>query len=313
MRTRLVLPVLAALGISLAPGAGALTSLESQSRSCWTAAAPPVCEYDGVPPESGPGASTSILRTIGSGATTWQGSAAMTVTDYDLFSASAGGSMDYTLGPADEYPSQNRSSWGLAFTRIRDVLTATGAAGAGTIRMQWRVRGTNDIRNDSVDPLVVFDITREVTLDFRCYIDPNFDPDCGNPVLVFEDSGPFDELLTFDLPIAFGVPVPYAFWVEFSARSGFLSSSCLTPCVVDFHGSSTADLSAELVAVELRDGVGTLLDPSGISSESGFRYDLVSAPEPSGGAAAASALLVALARFRRAADRRDRERVSPAR
>jgi hypothetical protein len=304
MFRRLAPRVLALLALLASPDARALAQLEVTTAACTGfIILSQDCEF--LAPSQGAGATSSILRTwIEPGGTSGR-SASATVTDFDHFSASAGAGIDYTLGPPAEYPSQLIERRGVAFARIRDSLVAGGAVGTGTIRLQWALDGANSLVNDAINPLVVFDILNQVILNARCDwgATPSLSNGCGAFRFDFEDSGPANAVATFDLPITFGAPIFFLAQFELHAITGFRSFSCDDPCIVDFHGNVDADFSStgQLVDVQLFDGAGNELDPSLITSESGFRYDLVGqdVPEPLALALAAP-LALAAARRRRA-------------
>jgi len=277
--SRLLAPcALALLAALTAPPARALATLEVTTAACTGFIILSIdCEF--APPAQGAGAASSILRTWAEPGGTSSRSASATVADFDHFSAHAEAGIDYTLAPAAAYLSQFIQRRGVAFARFRDSLTATGAVGNGTIRLQWEIDGTNSFVNDAINPLVIFDILNETILKASCGwgTTPTISNDCGSFTFNFEDSGAAHALATFDLPITFGAPAFFLVQFELHAITGFRSFSCDPVCIVDFHGDVDADFSSsgELVSFQLFDGLWNELDASLVQSESGFRYDLV--------------------------------------
>jgi hypothetical protein len=302
--SRLLAPVALALLTALAaPDARALAVLSATTAACTGFIIPSIdCEF--LAPSEGPGATSSILRTWNEPGGTSGRSASVTVTDFDHFSASAGAGIDYTLAPPAEYLSQFIERRGVGFARFRDSLTASGGTGSGMIRLQWQIDGSNSLVSDAINPQIVFDILNEVRLVMNCSrgSTPTLSADCGSGSVSFEDSGSEQVLATFDLPMVFGAPVFFLVEFQLHAITGFRSFSCDDPCIVDFHGNVDADFAStgQLVDVQLFDGLGNELDPALITSESGFRYDLVGqdVPEPLALALAAP-LALAAARRRR--------------
>ena len=296
MRSRSAGFALLLLGVLLPEGSGALANLETQTAACLgpLPLLPPNCIFSST--DSGPGAHSSILSNLTGSEGQFGRSAAVTIVDYDQFSATAGAGMDYTLGPALPYPSQWWEVRGVALARFRDALVATGATGNGLIRMRWEVEGSNTFTNAGVNPLVISDIYAETKLVAICNSGMNLTHVCTDDPLVFETGGPAAETLTFDIPIVFGVSTPYLIALELHAFSGFRSVSCDSPCIVDYHANVEADFGStgRLVSVQLFDGSSNELSPGLIESESGFDYD-ISAPEPGSPILAAVGALVMLA------------------
>jgi hypothetical protein len=288
------------LGELLPASSRALASLETLAAACLgpLPASTTNCLFSAT--DSGPGANSSIVSTLTGSEGQFGREAAVTITDYDRFSASAGAGIDYTLGPPMEYISQWFEVRGIAYARFRDSLTATGATGNGLIRMRWEIDGSNIFTNDSINPVVISDIYAETQLVAICNSGAGLSHDCTDGPLVFEDGGPAEGTLTFDIPIVFGVSTPYLIALELRALSGFRSFSCDEPCIVDFHANTQADFSStgRLVSVQLFDGSSNELPASLIESESAFDYD-IAAPEPGHALLTAAGALVLLAMRRR--------------
>jgi hypothetical protein len=109
-----------------------------------------------------------------------------------------------------------------------------------------------------------------------------------------------DEIVNIDIPIVFGSSVQYNFSITLVAGTGV---NTIFADTVVWQGASLANFGSTgvLQDVVLLDASGNPLDESGITSESGFRYDLVGqdVPEPLALALAAP-LALAAARRRRA-------------
>jgi hypothetical protein len=283
---------------------GALASLDTLAAACLgpLPASTTNCVFS-QPPGS-PAVPTSSIQNTLTGSFGQMGRAAsVTIADYGRFAATAEAGMDYTLAPPDEYGSQWQEVRGIAYARFRDVLTAGGATGNGLIRMRWEIEGSNSFTNDAVNPLVISAIYAESRLVAICNSGTGLSHDCTSDTLVFEDDGPAAGELVFDIPIVFGVSTPYLIALELHALSGFRSTSCKTPCIVDFHADVDADFGStgRLVSVQLFDGASNELSPSLIESESQFDYD-ISAPEPGHALLTAVGTLVLLAARRLAVE-----------
>jgi hypothetical protein len=304
MRSRSAGFALLLLAALLPESSPALANLETLAAACFgpLPLLPPACVFS--PTDSGAGATSSILDTLTGSDGVFGRSASVTITDYDRFSATAGAGIDYSLGPPMEYPSQFFEVRGVALARFRDSLVATGATGNGLVRMRWEIEGSNSFVNDAVNPLVISDIYAETKLVAICNSGTNLTHVCTDDPLVFEEGGPADGTLTFDIPIVFGASTPYLIALELHAFSGFRSVSCDSPCIVDYHANVEADFGStgRLVSVQLFDGSSNELSPSLIESESGFDYD-IGAPEPGAPMLAAVGALVMLAARWRSASR----------
>jgi hypothetical protein len=295
MRRRWACLALLLLGACLPASSGALANLETLAAACLGPL--PVsttnCTFDGPHP----GAS-SIASTLPGDNGTFGREAAVTITNYGLFSASAGAGIDYA-SDLQAFPSQWFEARGIAYARFRDTLTATGATGSGLIRMRWEIDGTNIITIDATNPLVISDTYGEIRMVAICGSGPGYLQDCTDGPLVFTNGGAVAETLTFDIPITFGAPAPYLIALELHALSGFRSFSC-DECIVDYHANTDADWSStgRLVSVQLFDGASNELSPTLIESESGFDY-AIGAPEPGHALLTAVGALVLLAARRR--------------
>jgi hypothetical protein len=292
MRLRSASCALLLLGQLLPVSSGALATLETQAFACLGPLPISMTNCQFSTRNLGAGATASISNTLTSSEGQFGRSASVTITDYDRFSATAQAGIDYTLGPADLYPSRFFDARGIALAVFRDSLTATGATGSGLIRMNWQIDGSNSFANDGVNPLVIGEIRGETRIVANCNSGTSLSHVCNDGPLVFEDGGPANETLTFDIPIVFGASTPYLIALELHALRGFSSFSCETPCIVDFHGNTEADFGStgRLVSVQLFDASSNELSPSLIQSESGFDY-AIGAPEPG------SVLLTAVGAF----------------
>jgi hypothetical protein len=109
--------------------------------------------------------------------------------------------------------------------------------------MQWEIEGSNSFVNAGFNPLVITDTYAETRLVAICNSGTGLSHDCTDGPLVFEDSGPAEGTLTFDIPIVFGASTPYLVALELHALSGF-RSFCETPCIVDYHADVDADFGS---------------------------------------------------------------------
>jgi hypothetical protein len=272
---------------------GRAASINVGSRVCYTVGC-----YNGLP-GSGPGATSSLSYDFSANPDwVFQASGGMTVSNFDHFAARAEANIDYNL-PLGEHIAVGHSTGGQGSADLFDTLLVSGGMGSGTVRMQWAITGANDIAYIGTDNVVP---QADIVLSLECFASAQGQAlNCPDANFSWTTAGFVDELVTIDVPILFGVPVDWNFLVRLTARIGFGADAC-TFCVTSFQGRSIADFgsSGQLVDVQLLDGAGNLLDPSGIQADSGFRYDLVgqSVPEPSLLALAAP-LALAAARRRR--------------
>jgi hypothetical protein len=215
----------------------------------------------------------------------------MTVGDYDVLGARARASMDFAEPLGAPFVFHGLS--GRAYAETVDTLTASGAVGAGTVRMTWSITGGNDIGYVGSDSVDIPTARTNLRLDCFAQIGASFVL-CPDAAFEWPMSGGVNELVTIDVPIQFGVPTVVTYQIALSATLSVRFDGCLD-CAALFSGRSEADFDStlRLVAVELRDGGGNPLDASGIASESGFAYHQV--PEPALAPFAACAAL-ALAR-----------------
>jgi len=273
--------------LGLFPSAtGATALLVSTSAACLGSN----CEY--VPFVLGPGAQTSIGREWGTDIppNTWrfQAEGAMRI-DYDRFSASAG-----AYGTANlefvQVGGEGITSTGRGQGTIYDGLTVASAE-SGTLHMVWRITGntsaswtTNDV--NQTNPLSV------VRLGFQCVASVGSTPlDCADTQLVWSDNVAVDELVTVDVPLVFGVKTDYQLTILLDANTGL--GLTLSPATLTFDGFAVGSFGSTgvLVDAQLLDAAGAPLDWSLLTTDSGFRYDLASVPEP----APVGLLLAALA------------------
>jgi len=277
----------------------ALTTLLSQSSACLGSS----CEF--APNMFGPGASTSILRTYhqsSPGSTNFflfQAEAGMTLFGYDHFSAYSRASGEANL--VNGTPGIGGiSSTGNAIATLRDVVSVPGPAGQGTLRLMWRVTGGVDAGWSTTDPLQTNTLAG-VDLSFVCAASVGNTPlDCPDPRLQWTGVTGVDESVNVDVPIFFGQSVQYQLGIVLQASAG--TGNLLSADTIAFLGHAVGDFSSTgvLVDVAVLDSLGNPLDKSGIRSESGFRYDLVSVPEP------CTALLLSLGLVGLAVTRRSR-------
>lgn len=275
------------VGVGLLAGeASALSLLQSVSRAC----SGQTCEF--TPVTQGAGASTDILRTYtqttGPNTYAFQASAATTVFGYDHWAVEAHATGDAHLTftiPGGAGPSA--SAGGEA--HLLDSVIATGATGAGTLRMIWRVTGSVDVGWSSSDPSGM-PSPSPVQLVFGCSAGPAV---CPGPRFGWTASAAIDETVNIDIPVTFGSAVQYHVSMTLVAGTGVNATFADE---ITWSGFSHGDFASTgvLQQVLLLDAFGNVLDPAGIESESGFRYDLVgqNVPEPS---RAALGLAVALA------------------
>lgn len=279
--------------LSLAGSSGA-ASLFSSSHVCYSNGVANACSDS--PPDTGPGASTSNLYTAPISGGSLQASAAMTVGDYDVLAARARASMDFSepTGAPNVFHGLN----GRAYAETVDTLTASGAAGAGTVRMIWSIQGANDIGYVGSDSVAIPTARVNLRLDCFAQIGASFVL-CPDAAFEWPIAGGVNELVTIDVPTEFGVPTVVTYQIALSATLSVRFDECLT-CAALFSGRSDADFDStlRLVGVELLDSGGNPLDASGIASESGFAYHQV--PEPAIASFAALATLAAFARRSRA-------------
>lgn len=279
--------------LSLAGSSGA-ASLLSSSHVCYSNGVAQACSD--IPPEFGAGATTQALYTAPVSGGSLQASAGMTVADYGLLGARARASIDF-VEPAGA-PFVFHGVTGRAYAETVDTLTASGAAGAGAVRMRWSITGGNDLGYVGSDSVDIPGVTVNLRLDCFAQIGASFVL-CPDAAFAWSTSGGVSELVTIDVPIEFGVPTVVTYQVTLSATTSVRFDGCLD-CAAAFSGRSDADFGStlRLVGVELLDSGGNPLDASGIASESGFAYHEV--PETSLAPLAALATLAGLAARSRA-------------
>jgi hypothetical protein len=214
--------------------------------------------------------------------------------EYDHFSltASAGSSISW----ADPFGFSSYAT-GQSSAAFQDTITASGATGAGTLRLLWQISGTNSIAWSASGPMI--DVGGDIALDVTCASSVRASGrvyDCGRggpnpndpgyqPWFSTTTSGAVNGAVWAELPIVFGQAVDTYVSFGLSAKLGLTSETC-EGCIAALDGFSRADFGStgRLRGVQLLDASGNLLDLSNIESASGFRYDLVGAaaavPEP---------------------------------
>lgn len=288
--------------LAAAPG-HATTSLLSQSFSRDLSG---VVEFS--PSMSGPGATTSILRTFeatpkGQGSLLFQNQAAMTVAGYGGFSAAVS-----STGDMNDYPVGTQGMVGAAidaFSRatIADVVTVSGASGAGTLRMAWHLTGSVDVGWSVNGPVEDIDFGT-VRLTFACFAQPVGTPTpdtCPDPSLTWTDIAAVDEIVNVEVPIVFDAPVQYTLTITLQSAIGTGPYTAGTG-QIDFVARAIGGFGSTgtLVETAVLDAGGQPVAGSAIQSESGFQYDL--APEPGRGPLlACGGLVLAVVRRRRRA------------
>jgi hypothetical protein len=256
---------------------------------------------------TGPGASTSIVRTYQSGGAgepgslLFQNQASMTVIGYGGFSAavsSTGDLHDYSVGLAGTVGPNIGAD---ARASIWDVVTVSGASGGGTLRMSWHVTGNVDVGWSVNGPVEVIDHS-VVRLSFGCFAQPvgSTIPDtCPDPTFTWTTSVAVDEIVSIDMPIVFGSPVQYQLAISLrsdTATGHYTDSGGL----VSFSGHAVGGFGSTgtLVGAEILDSFGQPVAGGTIESESGFQYGVV--PEPARAALLAfGSLVLAAARWQR--------------
>jgi len=124
---------------------------------------------------------------------------------------------------------------------------------------------------------------------------------CGTQAFVWTQDTQIDQIVNVDIPIVFGSPVQYHVSITLVAGTGVNTTFADT---IAWMGASLGDFGATgvLQDVVLFDSLGNVLDESGITGESTFRYDLVGqdVPEPWAVVGVPLALAAVRARHRRA-------------
>lgn len=283
----LLLPMLWLAGSSRA------ANLLSTSHVCYSNGVAQACSD--TPPDTGAGAATQALYTAPISGGSLQASAAMTVADYDRLGARARASIDFV--EPEGAPFVFHGVTGRAYAETVDTLTASGATGAGVVRMRWSITGGNDLGYVGSDSVDIPTVRINLRLDCFAQIGASFVL-CPDAAFEWPVSGVVDEIVTIDVPIEFGVPTVVTYQVTLTATTSVRFDGCLD-CAAGFSGRSDADFDStlRLVGVELLGAGGSPLDASGIASEAGFAYHLV--PEPSLAPFAALATLAGLAPARR--------------
>jgi hypothetical protein len=237
------------------------------------------CEF--LPQEFGAGATTSILRTWQSpNQYLFQAEAALTLFDYDGFSAYSRASGDAHLQNGTSGAGGIASnSFGRAI--IRDAITVAGPAGSGTFRLVWQITGSTEMGYSTTD-LAQTNPLAGVQIGYECAAFTGAAGSfCGTGSFQYMANTVVDETLTFDVPITFNVAKEYQLTFTVGASTG-TGNTFNFP--LQFLGHAIGDFSSTgtLIDAAVFDAFGTPLDESGITSGAGFRYDLVgqAVPEP---------------------------------
>ena len=227
------------------------------------------------PVDTGAGATSSFSYDSGIPDQNLLAEARVAIGNYDSFGLLAEAKMDFVLGPgqAPQFFSQGITS--RAWIQMWDELTVSGGSGVGLVRMHWRISGGVDIGFVGSDAVVTGGGASQLAMICTSNVGSTL-LNCNDPSFGFPASQAFDELVTLDVQVVFGTPTQWFFDARLISSIGFQADVCPT-CPVSFSGRANADFSstATLVDVQLFDGAGLELDPSGIQAESMFRYDLV--------------------------------------
>ena len=263
-----------------APASHATTKLWSLSLSCASGS----CEYTDT--VSGPGASTSIVRTFedppqNPGSLLLQNQAAMTVVGYGGFAASVSSTEDLNDYPVGTQGTVGPNISADARATIGDVVTVSGSSGPGTLRMSWHLTGGVDVGWSITGPVDPIDHA-QIRLSFGCFaqvVGTTLPDNCPDLQLTWTSPEAVDQVLNIDMPIVFGSPVQYQLDINLQSSTGTGYYTASTG-LISFSGHAVGNFGSTgtLVAVEVLDSIGQPVSGSTIQSESGFQYDV--APEP---------------------------------